>query len=221
MFRILVVEDDQGTFERLGKRIPKKIPEARVDIAPTVSKARQYLQEVREQGEPYDAIILDIKVPESQGLPPEMDETLCDRIKETMPHSTIVAHISAWLDDEVVQQHMKKKHDEQIDRSFRLSKMEPNWFRELEKKLVSFLYGTRIEAQMNDLFGQDDEPSFTARNRGGRVQSGEDRSVTHKFSALSREIASHWHELDESLQARISRAFEVTHKGNKVIVSFL
>src|SRR5688572_11247599 len=132
MFRILIVEDEQGTYEQLAKRIPRKIPEARVDVAVTVSDARRQLHASRESREPYDAIVLDIKLPESQGEHPEMDETLCDGIKEMMPSSTIVAHVSAYLDDAPVKKHMKEKHDERVDRSFRLSKMDVRWVKKLE-----------------------------------------------------------------------------------------
>lgn len=220
MFRILIIEDEEATSDRLNKRISRKIPEAQVDTAMTVQEAHQFIEAAYEQKEPYDAVVLDIKLPESKGDFPELDESICHSIKDLMPASTIVAHISAYLDDLPVMEHMKKMHDEQIDRSFRLSKLDSDYFKKLESKLKSFLYGTRIENQMDKLFGSNEEPAFSSRNRSTRARSGDERSVTHELASLSRSIAAHWNELDESLQSRIKRTFEVTTKDDRVIVSF-
>src|SRR5688572_27954972 len=96
-----------------------------------------------------------------------MDETLCDGIKTMISSSTRVAHVSVYLDDAPVKKHMKEKHDERVDRSFRLSKMDVRWLKKIEEKLMSLLYRTRIETQMPDLFGYDDELAAMTRNRTG------------------------------------------------------
>jgi hypothetical protein len=116
---------------------------------------------------------------------------------------------------------MKTQHDEQIDRAFRLSKQDAEWASILESKLKCFLYGAQISQQMDQLFGEEDARSATRRNRLGRMQSGMDRSVTHKLSGLSRAIETYWNDLDDTLKARIERTFEVTKKDDRTIVSFL
>jgi CheY-like chemotaxis protein len=219
MFRILITEDEEGTSELLQEHLSEQIPEAEVECALTVKEAHRLIEEAYNSRELYDAIVLDIKLPKDTGHFPEFDESVCRDIKGLMP-KTIVAHISAYLDDKIVQEHIKRVHEQNIDRSFALSKRDVEYFLKLSSKLRTFLYGIRIENQMDKLFGQDEEPAFAARNRRQRVRVGDERSVTHELAALSRNIAAHWEDLDESLQARVKRTFEVTPKDDGVIVSF-
>lgn len=220
MFSILIVEDDPDTNLVLRENLELVLPNALVDGVESIEEAIQHLEAARERQEPYDAIILDVNLPKAIGEQPEMDETLCGVIRSLMPRETIIAHVSAYLDDPKVINHMKTQHDEQIDRAFRLSKQDAEWASNLESKLKCFLYGAQISQQMDQLFGREDAPSSVHRNRAGRVHTGDDRSVTHKLSGLSRAIEMYWNDLDDSLKARIQRTFEVTTKDNKTIVSF-
>jgi CheY-like chemotaxis protein len=221
MFRILIVEDDEPTSSSLSWRLSRKIPEAQIDTAMTVRKAHELIEAAFNGKTPYDAVILDIKLPEDTGYFPEMDESICRAVKELMPSDTIVAHISAFTDDTKVKEHIKRMHDEQIDRSFRLSKLDPevNFVEALESKLKSFLYGMRISEQMDGLFGPGDAALLDSRGRSRRTRAGDERSVTHELAALSRDIATYWKDLDDTLKARIKRTFEVD-EGDRVIVSF-
>jgi DNA-binding NarL/FixJ family response regulator len=219
MFRFLITDDEEGTSELLQEHLSEQIPEAQVECALTVKEAHRLIEEAYNSRELYDAVVLDINLPKDAGHFPEFDESVCHDIKDLMP-KTIVAHISAYLDEEIVQKHIKRVHDEEIDRSFRLSKRDVEYFLKLSSKLRTFLYGIRIQNQMDKLFGQDDEPAFSSRNRRQRASAGDERSVTHELAALSRNIAANWDDLDESLRARVKRTFEVTPKDDGVIVSF-
>jgi len=221
MFSILIVEDDVNTNTALRDRLERVLNGAQVDAVESVDDAIQHLETAQRNQEPYDAVVLDVNLPRAIGESAEMDQTLCGIIRTLMPRNTIIAHVSAFLDDPTVIRHMKTQHDEQLDRAFRLSKREPKWTMVLESKLKCFLYGAQISQQMDQLFGEEGAPSSTHRNRLGRVQSGMDRSVTHKLSGLSRAIETYWNDLDDSLKARIERTFEVTKKDNRTIVSFL
>jgi DNA-binding NarL/FixJ family response regulator len=216
MFRILIVEDDRGTSGKLQARLSRKIPEAQVDVAPTVKRAQQFIQEARDEKETYDAFVLDIKLPQDVGEYPVFDESLCRTIKAAMPKA-IVAHISSYFHDKPVQDHVRRVHDEQIDRSFRLSKDATGWFNTLEEKLKSFLYSLDVEAQLDQLFGSSEAPEFESRGRRDRVSY--ERSVTHDLAGLSRDISARWKYLDKGLQERIETIFEVTKDGDGVIVS--
>jgi len=215
MFRILIVEDEPGTSEKLQSRLSAKIPEAQVDTAPTVRRAQELIGEAKKEREFYHAFVLDIRLPRDVGEPPLFDETLCKTIRAAMPKA-IVAHISFFLDDNVVQDHMEHVHYEQIDRSFRLSKRDVEWFPKLEGKLRSFLYSISVEEQLNGLFGASESPEFEPR---GRHESNSGRSVTHDLAELSRDISAHWRYLDPDLQERIKKFFDVTTDGDEVIVS--
>jgi CheY-like chemotaxis protein len=218
MFRILIVEDDENTSKTLQEYLSTEIPEARVDCALTVKEAHRHIEAAYNDKDLYDAVVLDIKLPKDYGSFPEFDESVCRSIKEVM-RKTIVAHISSHLDDLIVKDHIKRLHDEDVDRSFLLPK-ESEFALRLESKLKTFLYGIQIENQMDKLFGSDDEPAFSSRNRSRRARAGDERSVTHELAALSRNIAAHWDSLDGSLQARIKRTFEVTTSDDEVLVSF-
>lgn len=220
MFQILIVEDDPDTNLVLRENLQLVFTNARVDAVESVEEAIKHLEAAQQTQEPYDAVILDVNLPKAIGEQPEMDDTLCSVIRTLMPRETIIAHVSAYLDDPKVISHMKTQHDEQIDRAFRLSKQDAEWASILESKLKSFLYGAQISQQMDQLFGKENTPSSVHRNRAGRVHTGDDRSVTHKLSGLSRAIETYWNDLDESLKARIQRTFEVETKDNKTVVSF-
>ena len=219
MFSILIVEDEKDTSELLQEQLTEQIPEARVECVMTVREAHEHIVEAYNNRALYDAVVLDISLPQNSGDYPQFDESVCRDIKSLMP-KTIVAHVSAFMDDGRVKDHIKRVHDEEIDRSFRLSKGDDEWSLKLESKLKAFLYGIQIENQMNKLFGDDDEPAFASRQRSTRARAGDERSVTHELAALSRNIAAHWVDLDAGLQARIRRTFEVTTKDDRVIVSF-
>lgn len=220
MFSLLIVEDDPATNTALQNRLQRVLSGAQVDAVESVEEAIQHLEAAQQKQEPYDAVVLDVNLPRAIGEQAEMDQTLCGVIRTIMPRDTIIAHVSAYLDDPKVITHMRIQHDEQIDRAFRLSKRDSEWTTILESKLKCFLYGAQISQQMDQLFGREDAPSTVHRNRAGRVHTGDDRSVTHKLSGLSRAIETYWHDLDDSLKARIQRTFEVTTKDNKTIVSF-
>jgi hypothetical protein len=216
MFRILIVEDDQGTSGKLYERLSRKIPEAQVDVAPTVKRAQGFIQEARDEKEAYHAFVLDIKLPQDVGEYPAFDESLCRTIKAAMPKA-IVAHVSSYFHDKPVQEHVRRVHDEQIDRSFRLSKDDTTWFNTLEDKLKSFLYSLDVEEQLDRLFGSSEAPEFESRGRHDRASY--ERSVTHDLANLSRDISARWKYLDKGLQERIEAIFEVTKDGDGVIVS--
>ena len=219
MFSILIVEDDPATNSALQNRLERVLGGSRVDAVESVEDAIQQLETVQQRQEPYDAVVLDVNLPRAIGAQAEMDQTLCGVIRTLMPRETIIAHVSAYLDDPKVIAHMRAQHDEQVDRAFRLSKRDSEWTRVLESKLKTFLYGAQISQQMDQLFGKEDVPSSVHRNRAGRVQTGDDRSVTHKLSGLSRAIETYWNDLDPLLKARIERTFEVTTQDDKTIVS--
>lgn len=216
MFSILIVEDDAPTNAALQRRLQRGLAGVQVDAVLSVDDAIQHLHEAKQRNEPYEAVVLDVNLPRAIGENPDMDVTLCGIVRSLMPRSTIIAHVSAYLDDPKVINHMKAQHDEQVDRAFRLSKQDSQWSASLESKLKMFLYGAQIEQQMDQLFGRDNSPDSSLRNRPG---IGEDRSVTPKLAALSRAIETCWSDLDANLQARIKRTFEVTTKGDKTIVS--
>lgn len=217
MFRILIVEDDRGTSEQLYSRLSQKIPEAHVEAATTVRRALELIEEAKREKDYYHAFVLDIKLPRDKGEFPTFDEMLCKTIKAAMPRA-IVAHISAFLEDKEVQDHMEHVHYEQIDRSFRLSKLDVDWFPLLESKLRSFLYGISIEEQLDALFGVLESPDFEFRSRNDRASLG--RSVTHDLAQVSRDISAHWVYLDPALQERIGKIFDVVQEGDDVTVSF-
>ena len=218
------MEDDDDTMQLLLERLSRKISDAFIQAATTVRKAQELIERAYNDKHLFDAVVLDIQLPRDIGLRKEFDESICHSINILMP-GCIVAHISAFLDEKVVQHHIKTMHDEQIHRSFRLSKgddegEEEIWFELLEAKLASFLYTVQIEGQLDRLFGRADEAIFVNRSRMAGYHSGERRSITHDLGTLSRNISSRWPFLDESLQARIKRIFEVNEQGGKVIVSF-
>ena len=227
MFRILIIEDIENTLREIKEAIllafaKEEVPAPRIDTATSVAEGEQFIREAYDQKKQYHAVILDFYLPEEEGYDAmKMNESLCLLLRDLMPN-TLVAHITAYPDYGPVKDHLREVHHEQIDpRAFALSKLKNDYGDDLIRKLKAFLFGMRIEEQIESIFGQDAELSFSARGRmRNRPKTG--GSLTHSIAALSRDIESYWYALDHQLQERIRRIFRVeTFDEKEVRVSLL
>lgn len=216
MFRILVVEDVEDVLQLLQEHIAEDLPEALVEVALNVQDGREAVERACEAGKLYDAVVLDFKLPESEGENAELDETLCEDVGLLMPDA-VVAHLTAFMEDAKVQEHMKRVHDQQVDRSLRFSKLDIDWPDQLVTKLKSFLYGARVEGKLKKFVPRGDASaaSTSKRDRVGDIGG----SLTHELASIQWEIAAHWSDYDDKLRAKIKRAFEVTQHGERIIVT--
>jgi CheY-like chemotaxis protein len=231
MFRILIVEDIKSTLEQLTAAIYDAFEEeqedgevrpcVRVYTAETVDDGKQIIEKAHADKRPFHAVVLDFKLPDRRGTMTEIDESLCLLLRQVM-RDTLVAHITAYMDDERVQDHLRRIHQSQIDpHAFILEKTKARYVTELINKLKAFLFGRRIEEQLNMIFGEEKELSFAARGRAIRLHSRSPRSLTVDMRTLRRDIVSHWHDLDERLQEKIKQIFRVDEKSEPVRVSLL
>jgi hypothetical protein len=227
MFRILIVEDIQGTLKEWVSTITEAFTEPNGDVsvsihtAASVSEAKQAI-EAHYKKRPYHAVILDANLPPEPGHPPRIDESLCELVRTVMK-STLVVHITMFEDDPIVKEHLRLFHKEQVDpRSFALSKSAQASI-QLVKRLRGFLYSMRVEEQMNSIFGQQKELSFAARGRSRAVpqRSHIERDSTLDIAALRRDIVAHWSDLDDLLKERIQRVFRVDHESVPVRISLV
>lgn len=216
MFRVLIVEDDIKTSRQLKSIITEQIEDVQVHTALNVPDAHQCIRAARDHDLPYHVIVLDLMLPPQKGLQAQLDESVCDSIRDNMPH-TLVAHITIHDKDAAVKRHLEMAHDKKIDRSFRLSK-ETGYATELVKRLKPFLYGLRIEQQLNQLFNGGVITGYPVS--AGRPRDSEsDRSKTHELAGLTRDISNHWEYLEEGLRTRIKDIFNVRADGDEVTVS--
>jgi CheY-like chemotaxis protein len=229
MFRILIVEDVKNTLRQLKIYIsealkePDGAPSVVIHTAESVEDAKRLVLEAKEREQPYHAVVLDFKLPEQMGHKPELpdreDKSLCLLIRQKMS-ATLVAHITAYIADEVVRNHLRLVHQEQVNpRALVFSKAEGDYSIKLVERLRAFLYGMRIEEQMAHVFGEPQELAFAARGRVERARSRGGRSLTHDIAALRRDIVAHWHYLDEQLQNQIRQFFRVDDKSRPIRVS--
>lgn len=230
MFQILIVEDVKRTLEQLTKYIAAALkesndePSAVIHTAEGVEDARQLIRAAADNNQPYHAVILDFKLPEQAGGNPELariDETLCLLIRQTM-RSTLVAHITAYSNDEVVRDHLRLVHQEKVTPALTFLKADPEYAIKLVDELRSFLYGMRIEEQIAVVFGEPRALAFAARGRSRqpeRARARSERSLTHDIAALRRDIAAHWHHLDEKRREWIRQYFRVDDNSQPVRVS--
>jgi response regulator RpfG family c-di-GMP phosphodiesterase len=218
MFNILIVEDDKLTSEELKTLISEEIPAARVDTAITIEEGHRHITDARETKRPYHAVILDLKLPEKKGENPEVDDTLCYDIRATMPEA-LIAHITAFKDDEHVSHHLETVHEKQFgNRAIRLWKLDLDYADELMETLKPFLYSQRIQKMIKDLFNRDEHSYFSTRKRH-RSPRVTNISLTHELADVFREISTCWHDLDEGTQAQVQEIFSVKETGDDVTVS--
>jgi CheY-like chemotaxis protein len=223
MFRILIVEDISDTLEQLRMFFSERFPDAKVDAVETVAEGLESIKEAMESGRPYHAAVLDFKLPQDKGESPKVDESLCLEIRNRMSKA-LVAHITAYPDDPMVLRHLKNVGlDYRDPRAIFISKLEVDWPDQLVRKVKAYLYGTRIEKQMDELFGTDEQRAAAKRGRFSRPFSGSmgGKSATHELAALFRDIAAHWDDLDERSQGRIQKMFYVNTQTDPIRVSLM
>jgi CheY-like chemotaxis protein len=219
MFRILIIEDIEGTLNQLQELLSEVFPGAQIDTAPAVKEAHELIKEGWDEAQPYQAIILDFKLPAEVGENPEVDESVCKVIKNLTP-PPLVAHITAYPQDKLVADHINAFHTKQISPSaLALSKLDKDWANQLLESLRAHLYGKRIEEKMEAMFGKEDVAVFHARTRAGREEPVGERSRTHELANLCREISAHWGDIDERLRLRIQRKFLIDDDARPVRVS--
>lgn len=223
MFRILIVEDDPFSSSQMkalldealrepGDRAPHKI-----DTALNIQTARRLIESAVATKRPYDAIVLDLVLPSQSGQIAEFDESLCMTAHTLMPYA-LVAHITAYDKDDQIRTHVQRCHTEVIDKSFVLSKR-AHFAQELSGRLKAFLFGQQLEERMDDVFGP-----FQAGEQGvSRIPRRPESvaSLTHELAALCREVATHWHDLDERTQTRVRAIFYVDDTTETIRVSLL
>ena len=224
MFRILLVEDDSPTVNQITKLIEEEILEARVDSAMTVQDAIALLR--KNSTRPYDAIILDFRLPATTGEHDEVDESVCYEARMLMPDALMV-HITAFEDDPQIVHHLKEVHDTQFgNRAIRLWKLETepetqiNIATELLNRLKPELYGQRVIGMLRGLFNFQKTPAtpinvrkrFTRGRRTGR-------SRTHDLDPVTQAIARYWPHLDKDVKKQVKEIFSVKENGKDVTVS--
>lgn len=222
MYRILIVEDIEKVLAQIKAYLQEAFAEGvvRIHSACSVGQAHRAIDEAYERRKPYDAIVLDFLLPKETGDHPDIDESLCLKVRKLMP-GTLVAHLTAFQDDETVRSHLRIVHQEQVDpHAFALSKSDTDYAVRLERKIKGYLYGTAIQEQLDSLFGRRSAPLFPTAKARSSTRRGE-RSLTHTLASLSREIELHWHDLDDQLQARIMNVFRVDAKSDPVRVSLM
>jgi len=223
MFRILIVEDIIGVLRQLAEFLSEALSESeterpKVDTAETVREAKNLIETAYFNRRPYHAVLLDFNLPMDRGHHPEIDESLCLAVRDLMP-TALVVHISAFIKDEQIERHMEKLHIETIDRSFTLSKLNVNYPLQLVGKLKAFLYGARIEGQIDSLFGW--ASGSEAEGRKAESSLRDRRVTTHQLAALSRDIVSHWKDLDGPVRERVQKLFDVDGSADPIRISLL
>jgi hypothetical protein len=190
-----------------------------IDKAMSVDEACHLLHEAFARTAPYDAVILDFNLPAQRGQSAQVDESVCSTVRALMP-STLVSHITAYHDDEVVKTHMEHTHF--IDPSSRalvFSKVNHEYATRLVEHLKTYFFGKIVEERMGEIFGASAEAPFARRRRAS--DAGGDGPVTHELAALLRDIESHWPDLDERVRAKVKSVFHVEQTGEQVTVRLL
>lgn len=220
MFRILIVEDIKNTLDQLERFLLETFPDSQIDRAETVTQGRAFIEEAQAVDLPYHAVILDFKLPKESGDNPEDDESLCELIRRKMPQA-LLAHISAYSEDQAVQEHLRKSHIEQIGHNvFALSKSDVFWPNQLVTKMSAYLYGTRILKKLRFLFSEGGQ-TINVDDWAGRSHVRGSGGLTHEIADLRRDISAHWHELDDRTQNVIKGVFIVDTLREPVRVSLV
>jgi len=222
MYRFLIVEDVGLTFKQLRSLIVEEFPESLglVDVATTVAEAADLIDRIDESF--YDVVILDLRLPSRKGENPEIDESLCRKVR-ARSQSTLVVHITAYPEDELVQDHLRRVHTEQpSSNSLVIPKRDPLWATKLVAKLKTYLHTNRIWRLMDEVVGDSRAAVNSGARARPRLKTSPGRGdTTHHLAFLCREIESHWRYLEDGLKQRIQGTFNVETRSEGIRVSLL
>jgi CheY-like chemotaxis protein len=213
--RILIVEDDTDTREQLAALFREVLSNAHITTAADVTDAHSHLQLALEKRRPFDIAILDFKLPRSLGEYSEIDESICCRIRDTMP-GTLVAHVTGFLDDAVVREHIRAVHSPADPLGFVLDKSNADFATELVRQTQRYLYGAYIAKHLSELFdtGGADRTSRLAP-AGSRGSSAD---ISARLLTVTGAIALSWGLLGSDIRHRVLNHFEVQEMGKSVQV---
>jgi CheY-like chemotaxis protein len=221
MFRFLVTEDNEPTLVNLTALLGAEFRGAVVDPASSVAEGMEFLSAAASTRMSYDAALLDFKLPIAEGENPEIDCSLCNEIR-TAHRGTLVIHMTSFRDDPEVLKHLEESHSEpSAPAPFFVSKMDSKWGEILIERLKAFLYGKRIEEQMDALFGAASGSGSTIGGIALRRPASRLGGVTQRLAALTQDIEEHWRDLSKSVKSRVQSTFVVEATGEEIRVSLL
>lgn len=219
MFRFLIVEDIESARTELQKLFGEVLPDSRVDVAEHVEEALSYVARAVKERWVYDCVILDFMLPCSKGEEPEMDFTVCQAIRNDMPMAFVI-HFTAFAAQTEVLEHLVSAHIGRRDPRADLVPKESDYATELIGKVRKYLFTTRLDEHMDEVFG----PSRSRHPQGrqsGTADMTSAGSTTHRLAALQREIEACWNDLDDQLKERVKRFFVVDEGPKEVRVDIL
>ncbi len=200
--RLLLVDDDELTLKLLVLLFQREWPDARIDTATTVAGGLALIEAAGRARASYDIAILDFVFPSSEGQDKEVDVTLCEAVLTWSPQ-TPVAHITGHPKDPKVLEHLAAVHTPRRPSGFVISKAS-DYADELLQKTCECIYGARIEAAYDELFG--------------RLTSGphHDALAIH-LGELCRDLAAAWPYLDQPLRSKLRTRLDIDDSNPSAI----
>lgn len=213
MLRFLIVEDDPVTQMLMSAMLRKAFPSARVDTAYAVDEATVLLRAAAAERFYFDAVILDYKLPPHRGLTAEGDDSLCRLVGESMRRALVV-HVTAFIDDEALRDHLKQLHHQAIGPpGFFQPKLEAEWGFKVARQLQTYLYSEHVSKQVRQLFSPD--PFDQVQDDDLCVPQ---RDATSALAALRRDVAAYWPYLTTAVRDEVQQYLTVgEHDGERVV----
>ena len=222
-WRVLVVEDMENTRQQLVQLLKETVGDVDVDQAGSVCDALDLITQAHASGKDYHVAILDFKLPKTARDNPEVDVSVCSRVRDLMPNAFIV-HFTGYAGDREVDVHMSTVHGQARPdqaRCWLIDKGSADWPGELLAQIKGFLEGTRktlararVREGLDELFGA----SETGSARGAYKGAGFERCVTHELESLCHDISRLWDDLDDDLKKRVNEHLTVLCDGRNVRV---
>jgi len=210
-FKILVVEDEAA--DALVRLLKQRIPDCDVDAFSDVASAKAAIAALADQGGAYDVAILDFKLPKEPGEHAlNIDDSLCALVSHRMP-DTIVVHISAYMKDPLVQEHINKAHPP-TRRGFSFDKNEQE-NSELILQVKQTLYGGVIERELRMLEGRPGWEGLRGRADLAAL------STTALMDRLRQDVEKYWKDLHPALQTTLESILGIDRQPDGSVVAHI
>ncbi len=213
MLRFFILED-QPDILRLFKRILQtEFSGSEILTATTSNEAIEVLKTSLEEDKPFDAAILDCRVPSNRESSAEIEYTVGEAFRDNSPQ-TILIHFTSYVDEVSIRSDLIRKKLRFANSRIFIQK-QPMWPEELILALHKSIE-TRLEREVQAICsGQVRGAAYGGPGRDPWTAAG-DATDTANYSALCARLEELWPILSEEFQKKIGPIFGAEMKNGKI-----
>lgn len=215
MLRFLILEDDPKLLPQVRLILETEFPGADVSTATTSHDALALLKSSLTTNEPFDAAIIDCRIPANRGSSAEIEYTVGEAFRDSAPETTLI-HFTAYVDEVSIRSELIKKHLRFENTRMFLQK-QALWPEEMVLALHKAIE-TRLDREL-EAVGRGHVVSVHSSATGrGRWNPSGDVITTGNFSAICARIEDLWLGLTPEFRDKVRKSLGAEEVSGRVHV---